>query len=208
MKNNTYKNRIKSIGILYIIFGITLITSSLASQQNKIESVPPPENSNKNTIIQKAEKPKNKPIKKSFNEPKNRTNNTASHSPTFDGSILDSPTDYTSKYGEPQKTIHGHTIPGLPANYLIMDYGGLTYNLMIDYITGNTNILWHTPFHLAFYYTKPYYVNNPDGTVSIYPPTFSIIKTSIFVLILIIIGFAIYLIRKKQSKYATLKRQA
>lgn len=207
MRNNILSERLVSTRIFLIILGLTLVFSPLNSQQRKIELVPAPDSTGKKSNIQPISKPKSEPIKKSFTDPKVGTSKTVTENPTFDGSKLESSTDYTSKYGEPSKTIQGQTIPGLPSNYLIMDYGGFTYDLMIDYLTGNTNIIWHTPFHRAFYFTKPYYVNNPDGTVSIYPPTFSIGKTMISIVILGIIIIAVFLIRKQRNKYASLKRR-
>ena len=66
---------------------------------------------------------------------------------------------------------------------------------------GSTSMLWMMPFHPAFYYSRPNYVENADGTVSVYPPTFSWGK---LFMTLIIIGVIVYFVRnyfrkKKES---------
>jgi hypothetical protein len=117
---------------------------------------------------------------------------------SFGSNRLNSAKEYTSRYGVPRRTIKGNVVKGVPKNYRINDYGGYGSGLMMGYMIGHTPFLWHTPFHPAFYYTQPYYVKNPDGTTSVYPPTFSVSKVVfsififggiIFVLYRIIVSF-------------------
>jgi len=60
----------------------------------------------------------------------------------------------------------------------------------MGYLLGQTSWLWFTPFHPAFYYTQPYYVPRPDGTVEYYPPTFSMAK---LLFVLIVIGVIVFI---------------
>ena len=112
-------------------------------------------------------------------------------SSSFGGKTLTTSQGYVSRYGTPRKTIQGGGTSGIPSNYRVMDYGGYGSGLMMGYMMGHTSMMWMMPFHPAFYYSRPYYVNNPDGTVSVYPPTFSFGK---LLFTLLIIGGIIFLI--------------
>ncbi len=106
-----------------------------------------------------------------------RTRSSMSRNRTsFGGNRLNSSRAYTSRYGIPRKVVSGKRVKGVPKNYKIMNYRGYGNGLTMNYLLHRTPLLWHTPFHSAFYYTQPYYVKNSDGTVSVYPPTFSISK--------------------------------
>jgi len=123
---------------------------------------------------------------------------------SFGGKRLNSAKDYTSKYGVPRKTTtQKFTHNGVPQNYIIHSYGGYGSGLLTGYLMGTTSWLWMTPFHPAFYYSRPYYVENPDGTVSVYPPTFSYSK---LIFTIIIFAVIIYIIRViiKSRKAATI----
>lgn len=123
---------------------------------------------------------------------------------SFGGTRMNSAKEYTSKYGVPRKSIQGSNIKGVPGNYRVMDYGGYGSGLMTGYVMGHSTFMWSMPFHPAFYYTKPYYVTNKDGTVSVYPPTFSVSK--VIVTVLMAGGgifFVYHLIRRRR-----LRRQA
>ncbi len=115
---------------------------------------------------------------------------------SFGGSRLNNQKAYTSKYGAPRKTstYNGTNAAGGNQRYVMNDYGGYGSGLMTGYMMGRTSLLWSMPFHPAFYYSRPYYVNNPDGTIGVYPPTFSFSK---LIFILIILGIIILIIRAK-----------
>ena len=113
---------------------------------------------------------------------------------SFGGTRMNSAKDYTSKYGTPRKapqTISGKNAAGGQQRYLVHSYGGYGSGLMTGYLMGTTSWMWMMPFHPAFYYSKPYYVNNADGTMSVYPPTFSSGK---LLFTLLIVGGIIWII--------------
>jgi hypothetical protein len=65
---------------------------------------------------------------------------------------------------------------GKTQTYVVNHYGsGWTSGFMLGYLTGHIPWYWHTPFHPAFYYSRPYYVGTGD-TVNVYPPTFNWFK--------------------------------
>jgi len=118
---------------------------------------------------------------------------------SFGGTRMNSAKEYTSKYGVPRKSIQGNQIQGVPQNYRVMDYGGYGSGLMTGYLMGHSTFLWSMPFHPAFYYTRPYYVTNKDGTVSVYPPTFSASKVIFTIMMAGGAGFFVYhLIRRRR----------
>ena len=112
---------------------------------------------------------------------------------SFGGKRLTNSKAYTSKYGTPRKTTNQTiTRNGVSQNYVMHSYGGYGSGLMTGYMMGTTSLLWMMPFHPAFYYSRPYYVDNPDGTVGVYPPTFSWSKLFFTIIIIAVI---IYIIR-------------
>jgi hypothetical protein len=113
---------------------------------------------------------------------------------SFGGKRLDGGAkQYTSKYGAPRKTTSQTlTKNGVSQNYVMHSYGGYGSGLMTGYMMGTTSMLWMMPFHPAFYYSRPYYVDNPDGTVGVYPPTFNWSKLFFTIIILAVI---VYIIR-------------
>lgn len=113
---------------------------------------------------------------------------------SFGGSRLSNKQAYTSKYGAPRKTstYNGKNAAGGNQRYIMNNYGGYGSGLMTGYMMGSTSWMWAMPFHPAFYYSRPYYVNNPDGTIGVYPPTFSFGK---LLFTLMIIGAIILIIR-------------
>jgi hypothetical protein len=113
---------------------------------------------------------------------------------SFGGSRLASKQAYTSKYGAPRKTstYEGRNAAGQNQRYVMNNYGGYGSGLMTGYMMGSTSWMWAMPFHPAFYYSRPYYVNNPDGTIGVYPPTFSFAK---LLFTLMVIGVIILIIR-------------
>ena len=123
--------------------------------------------------------------------------------PSFGGTRLNSGKNYTQKYGTPRKaeTRTYKNAQGQNQRYVMHSYGGYGSGLMTGYMMGATPFLWSTPFHPAFYYSKPYYANNPDGTIGVYPPTFSWSKVFFTVIIVGIIVYIIYvIIRNKKRK--------
>ncbi len=116
--------------------------------------------------------------------------------PSFGGTRMQSSKQYTSKYGTPRKT-ETRTMKNSQGNqqrYVMNNYGGYGSGLMTGYMMGSitSSMMW-MPWRGAFYYSKPYYVDNPDGTVGVYPPTFSWSK---ILFLLIIIAAIIFIVRK------------
>ncbi len=113
---------------------------------------------------------------------------------SFGGNRLSNQKAYTSKYGAPRKTstYSGKNAAGQNQNYVVNNYGGYGSGLMTGYMMGSTSWMWAMPFHPAFYYSRPYYVNNPDGTIGVYPPTFSFGK---LIFTIMILGVIILIIR-------------
>lgn len=99
------------------------------------------------------------------------------------------------KYGTPRKTetITGKNAAGQPVSYRMNSYGGYGSGLMTGYMMGATPFYWSMPFHPAFYYSRPVYVSNPDGSMDVYPPRFSFGK---LLITLIIIAAIIFIIRR------------
>lgn len=130
--------------------------------------------------------------------------------PKTGGNALSSSKAYTSKYGTPRKT-ETRTMKdasGQTRQYRVNDYGGYGSGLMTGYMMGSVPFMWSMPFHPAFYYSKPYYATNPDGTVSVYPPTFNASKLIFTIIIAAVIIYIIYAIvrnarRKKRSSGET-----
>lgn len=120
---------------------------------------------------------------------------------SFGGKRLSSPRAYTSKYGTPRKTTtQTITRNGVTQNYMMHGYGGYGSGLMMGYMMGTTSWMWMMPFHPAFYYSRPYMVDNPNGTVGVYPPTFSWSKLFFTLLIAGVIIYIIYvIIRNRRS---------
>jgi len=112
---------------------------------------------------------------------------------SFGGQRMSSSKAYTGKYGTPRKsTSQTITRNGVSQNYVMHSYGGYGSGLMMGYMMGTTSWMWMMPFHPAFYYSRPYYADNPDGTVSVYPPTFSWSKLFFTI---IVIALIIYIIK-------------
>ncbi|MBI3258403.1 MAG: hypothetical protein HYZ54_02815 [Ignavibacteriae bacterium] len=120
-----------------------------------------------------------------------------SSSPTprssFRGNRLNSSSDYTRSYGIPRQSTRMALPNGTGANqnYVVHNYGGRGDGFMMGYMMGSIPFMWHTPFHPAYYYSRPSYVTMPDGSVEVYPPTFSY-STLIFTLL--VGGLIVYII--------------
>jgi hypothetical protein len=128
---------------------------------------------------------------RSFGGSRLSTKSSTSGRSSFGGKTMSTGKSYVSRYGTPRRTITGGGASGYPSNYRVMDYGGYGSGLMQGYLMGHTSWMWMMPFHPAFYYSRPYYSSNPDGTVSVYPPTFSFGK---LLFTLIIVGGIVYVV--------------
>lgn len=119
---------------------------------------------------------------------------------SFGGKRLGNPKQYTSKYGVPRKSFtKSLNQNGISRNYVFHSYGGYGSGLMTGYLMGRTSWLWFTPFHPAFYYTRPYYVDNTDGTVGVYPPRFSFSKLFFTILVFGVIIYIFYVVIKSKK---------
>lgn len=137
----------------------------------------------------------------------------SSNATSFGGSRLNGSRDYTAKYGVPRQTstFTGRNAYGANQNYVVNNYGGYGSGLMTGYMMGHTSWMWSMPFHPAFYYSRPYYVTNPDGTVGVYPPTFSLSKLLFTLMIFALIVYIIMRIIKNRrlgngSSYSSYNR--
>lgn len=121
------------------------------------------------------------------------TPKTSPKAPSFGGNRISS-SQAKQRYGVPSKTtpVTKKSATGQNTNYVMHHYGGYSSGLMTGYMMGSTSWMWMMPFHPAFYYSRPNYVENADGTVSVYPPTFSFGK---LLMTLIIIGVIVYFVR-------------
>lgn len=117
---------------------------------------------------------------------------------SFSGKRMNSSSEYTNKYGTPRKTMTSRDNPNIQSNYVVNSYGGMSDGFMMGYLMGATPWYWSMPFHPAYYYSRPHYVQNPDGTVGVYPPTFSFMSLLTTLLVVGVIFFIIaYLIRRR-----------
>lgn len=125
---------------------------------------------------------------------------------SFGGTRLSSGQSYRKSYGVPRRTEqvrlpNNRTAgsPGVTAHY----YGGMGDRFMMGYMMGTTSWLWFTPFHPAFYYSRPYEVQNANGTREVYPPTFSWGTVFLVVLVvggLIFIGYVVIRNRRNRAQ--------
>lgn len=141
-------------------------------------------------------------MKKSTN-PKKRT--------SFGGNRISSGKAYTQKYGTPRKTktMVGKNAAGSSQKYNVHSYGGYGSGLMTGYMMGTTSWMWAMPFHPAFYYGRPYYVTNPDGTMDVYPPRFSFGKL-LFTLLIIggIVFIIVRIVKSRKSRRGETSRSS
>jgi hypothetical protein len=129
------------------------------------------------------------------------TRSTPSGLSSFGGRRLGSSGDYTARYGAPRATMPAQQLnSSMPANYMVHDYGGFGSGMMMGYMMGQSSWMWSMPFSRQFYYSKPYYVENADGSVDVYPPTFSFGKLIFTLLILGAIGYIIYVIIRNRRR--------
>lgn len=118
---------------------------------------------------------------------------TAKPRSSFGGTRLQSSTQYRKSYGVPRRSEQvrlPNQTAGSP-NYTVHRYGGMSDGFMMGYMMGSVPFMWSTPFHPAFYYSRPYIVENADGTKEVYPPTFSFVK---LVVVLLIVGGVVFVV--------------
>lgn len=125
---------------------------------------------------------------------------------SFGGSRLSTSSDYTSRYGIPRKTERAtySSGGGGSTNYVVNRYGGMGDGFMMGYLMGSVPWYYSMPFHPAYYYSRPYTVANPDGTVSAYPGTFQ--WGTLFFTVLVVggVAFIVYVwIRNRRRKNAS-----
>ncbi len=96
----------------------------------------------------------------------------------------------------PQNELPANT----PSNYIVNDYGGFGHGLMLGYLAGSTPFMWSMPFHPAFYYSRPTYVYNDDGTVEVYPPTFQFGRMLLTIFVVGIIVAVIYVVVRNRRR--------
>ncbi|MCX7929363.1 MAG: hypothetical protein N2663_01380 [Chlorobi bacterium] len=111
------------------------------------------------------------------------------------GTPLSTPENYRRSYGIPRRQeVRTLQTPEGQRNAIVHSYGGYGDGLLMGYLMGQTSWLWFTPFHPAFYYSQPYYVPRPDGTVEYYPPTFSLAKLFFVLIVIGALAFIVWVI--------------
>jgi hypothetical protein len=127
---------------------------------------------------------------------------TPSKSPSFGGKRV-SPEQARASYGVPRRTqtMTSNNQMGQSTNYRVNDYGGFSSGLMMGYMMGSMPWYMHGT---AMFYSRPVYVEQPDGSVDVYPPTFSFGN---FLLAIIVIGVIIFIIVKIIRARKKLKAQ-
>jgi hypothetical protein len=110
--------------------------------------------------------------------------------PSFGGQRMTSQTAQ-AKYGTPRRTesVRTNNAAGGQMDYRVNHYGGFSSSLMTGYMLGNM-AWWMTAS--SFFYTRPNYVENEDGTVDVYPPSFNFGR---LMTIAIVIFAIVYFIR-------------
>lgn len=152
---------------------------------------------------------------RSYNKSKSNTRTSTAKRNTgpkssFGGKRMSSSKEYTNKYGAPRKTETKSyaNAQGKQQRYVVNSYGGYGSGLMTGYLLGATPFLWRTPFHPAFYYSRPHYVNNPDGSMGVYPPTFSWDKVFLTIIVVGIIVYIIYVIIRNKKRVTRSKSKS
>jgi hypothetical protein len=132
---------------------------------------------------------------KSSTQKNNAANRSTAQKPktSFGGKRMNSAQQYRKSYGTPRKT-EKVSVPGQAGKqYTVNRYGGMSDGFMMGYMMGTTSMWWSTPFHPAFYFSRPHYVAGPNGAMDVYPPTFSWFK---LLMTLAIVGAIVYFIAK------------
>lgn len=139
---------------------------------------------------------KSTPAKSSYSTPTKKTGS------SFGGTRMTT-ASARQKYGTPRKVnnVQRKDANGRNTNYQVNDYGGYSSGLMHGYMMGHvtSSMMW-TPWHGAFWYSRPVYVTNPDGSVGVYPPTFNYTKLFVVLFIIGAVVFIVYVVRKNRKK--------
>lgn len=112
--------------------------------------------------------------------------------------------DYQKRYGIPRRTdqMSLRNNSGINQNYRFNSYGGFGDGFMTGYLMGSIPWYWHTPFHPAFYYSRPVVINGSDGVSEVYPGSFSFGSLILGFLIIGGIIFIIYAVIRSRRRRA------
>lgn len=122
---------------------------------------------------------------------------------SFGGSRLNSSRDYTSRYGTPRRTeTRSFNGPNGNRPYVVNRYGGMADGFMMGYMMGSIPWYFSMPFHPAFYFSRPYTVANPDGSVGVYPGTFQWGTLFLTLIVLAALGFIVVMWLKRRRQRA------
>ncbi len=130
---------------------------------------------------------------------------------SFGGNRVSNAGNYRSKYGVPRQSTPMAVSNGRGGsnNYIVHNYGGYSSGLMTGYMMGSIPFMWHTPFHPAYYYSRPVEVVGANGVVEVYPPEFSFAK---LFFTLIIVALVIWLIvayfKRRNANYDSIDSQS
>lgn len=120
---------------------------------------------------------------------------------SFGGARSEKSRQMQAKYGTPRRQVPQNELPAnTPSNYIVNDYGGFGHGLMLGYLAGSTPFMWSMPFHPAFYYSRPTYVYNDDGSVEVYPPTFQFGRLLLTIFVVGIIVVVVYIIVRNRRR--------
>lgn len=73
---------------------------------------------------------------------------------------------------------------------------------MMGYMMGSIPWYFSMPFHPAFYFSRPYTVANPDGSVGVYPGTFQWGTLFLTLIVLAALGFIVVMWLKRRRQRA------
>lgn len=167
-------------------------TTSISKSSNPVEFIQVRRGGRRSFGGSRRSRSSSKSTKRSRSSRSSRTKSaTPSKTPSFGGKRL-TQQQATAKYGTPRKqqTVQAKNQLGESVNYRMNSYGGFSSGLMAGYMMGNMSWWMWAP---AMMYSKPYYVNNSDGSVDVYPPTFSFSRLLFW---LIVIGLIVFIIRQ------------
>lgn len=116
--------------------------------------------------------------------------NNPQKAPSFGGKRITSQ-QAKARYGVPRKqqTVQSRSQDGSNVTYRMNNYGGFSSGLMTGYMMGS--MPWYMT-SAAFFYSRPVYATNDDGTVDVYPPSFNWGR---LFLILLIVGAVVLIVR-------------
>ncbi len=139
---------------------------------------------------------KSTPAKSSYSTPSRKSGS------SFGGTRMTT-ASARQKYGTPRKvdSYQRKDANGRNTNYQINDYGGYSSGLMRGYMMGHitSSMMW-TPWHGAFWYSRPVYVTNPDGSVGVYPPSFDWTKLFIVLFVVGAIVYIVYVVKRSRNR--------